>query len=391
MRVNYVLPVFMILILLIPVVIAESKQVDLSLESSVADYDVGISTGALSPDGKSVLLVGNEGYVRLVSAKNAGDRSLDVELNSARDYDFNDISWHPRSEAALIAGDFGTAMRYEKVDHSVTIVNGTGAILGRDMSSVEWRSAGDYAYFGSKDGSIWRFSEGTGFMNLGNEADSEITGISCHMNYDLCVVSTISSGLGVIGQAHNISWISGTKTDTWVDVDCPDVALNECVAFGSGLRMISILLNTIDHTKSDVGSMVEYRTLDGDFISSSRGYSSTSIIHLAPSATVRYEPLNDVAKVQISSDQMADWDSVIAGRQISYVWENSFNSGFVITSNGNVISFEPYQIEIENTMLTTAILIAVSVSVPGVILGLIYMNSPFLQRKYNQFVKKKKK
>ena len=136
--------------------------------------------------------------------------------------------------------------------------------------------------------------------------------------------------------------------------------------------------------------MVEYRTLDGDFISSSRGYSSTSIIHLAPSSTVRYEPLNDVAKVQISSEQMADWDSVIAGRQISYVWENSFNSGFVIISNGNLISFEPYQIEIENTMLTTAILIAVSVSVPGVILGLIYMNSPFLQRKYNQFVRKKK-
>jgi hypothetical protein len=183
------------------------------------------------------------------------------------------------------------------------------------------------------------------------------------MNYDLCVVSTISSGLGVIGQAHNLSWISGTKTDTWVDVDCPDVALNECVAFGSGLRMISILLNTIDHTKSDVGAMVEYRTLDGDFISSSRGYSGTSIIHLAPSA----------------------------GRQIEYVWEHSFNSGFVITSNGNVISYEPYQIEIENTMLTTAILIAVSVSVPGVILGLIYMNSPFLQRKYNQFVRKKKK
>ena len=391
MRVNYLLPVSMILILLLPIVIAESKQVDLSLESSIAEYDVGISTGALSPDGKSVLLVGNEGYVHLVSAKNAGDRSLDVELNSARDNDFNDISWHPRSEAALIAGDFGTAMRYEKVDHSVTIVNGTGAILGGDMSSVEWGSAGDYAYFGGKDGSIWRFSEGTGFMNLGNDADSEITGISCHMNYDLCVVSTISSGLGVIGQAHNISWISGTKTDTWVDVDCPDVALNECVAFGSGLRMISILLNTIDHTRSDVGSMVEYRTLDGDFISSSRGYSSTSIIHLAPSATVRYEPLNDVAKVQISSEQMADWDSVIAGRQISYVWENSFNSGFVITSNGNLISFEPYQIEIENTMLTTAILIAVSVSVPGVILGLIYMNSPFLQRKYNQFVRKKKK
>ena len=62
----------------------------------------------------------------------------------------------------------------------------------------------------------------------------------------------------------------------------------------------------------------------------------------------------------------------------------------MITSNGNIISFEPYQIEIENTMLTTVILIAVSVSVPGVILGLIYMNSPFLQRKYKQLMKKRK-
>ncbi len=376
---------------MLPTVIGENQQVDLSLESSIAEYDVGITTGAISPDGEAVLLAGNEGYIHLISAKNAGDRSYDVELNSARDRDFNDVSWHPRSEAALIAGDFGTAMRYEKADHSITIVNGTGAILGRDMSSVEWRSSGDYAYFGGKDGSIWRFSEGTGFMNLGNDADSEISGISCHMNYDLCVVSTISSGLGVIGQAHNISWISGTRTDTWVDVDCPDFSLNECVAFGSGLRMISILLNAVDHTKSDVGSMVEYRTLDGDFIACSRGYSGTSIIHLAPFSTVRYEPLNDVAKVQVSAGQIADWDSVIAGRQVSYVWENSFNSGFLITSNGNVISFEPYQIKIENTMLTTAILIAVSVSVPGVILGLIYMNSPFLQRKYNQLMRKRKR
>ncbi len=390
MRVNYLLPVFMVLILMLPVVLAENKQVDLSLESSVAGYDVGISTAAVAPDGGTVLLVGNEGYVHLISAKNAGDRSQDVELNSGREYDFNDVSWHPRSEAALIAGDFGTAMRYEKVDHSVTLVNGTGAILGRDMSSVEWRSAGDYAYFGAKDGSLWRFSEGTGFMNLGNDADSEITGISCHMNYDLCVVSTISSGLGVIGQAHNISWISGTRTDTWLDVECPSASIKRCVAFGSGLRMITILLNTVDHSKSDVGAMVEFRTLEGDFISSSVGHSSTSIIHLAPFATVRYEPQSDEAKVQVSSEQMADWDSIIAGRQISFVWENDFNSGFVITSNGNLVAFEPYQVKIENTMLTTVILIAVSVSVPGVILGLIYMNSPFLQRKYNQLVKKRK-
>ena len=134
-----------------------------------------------------------------------------------------------------------------------------------------------------------------------------------------------------------------------------------------------------------------YISLSATLIASSRGYSSSSIIYLAPSATVRYDSINDIAKVQISSNQFSDWDSVISGRQISYVWENDFNNGFLLTSNGNVISFEPNQIEIDNSMMTTIILVAVSVSVPGVILGLIYMNSPFLQRKYNQLRRKIKK
>ena len=107
----------------------------MSLESSIANYDLGISTASVSPDGESVLLVGNEGYAHLISAKNAGDRSLDVELNSAREHDFNDVSWHPRSEAALIAGDFGTAMRYEKIDHSVTM-SMVRSNFGRDMSEL---------------------------------------------------------------------------------------------------------------------------------------------------------------------------------------------------------------------------------------------------------------
>ena len=88
---------------------------------------------------------------------------------------------------------------------------------------------------------------------------------------------------------------------------------------------------------------------------------------------------------------MLEWDSVIAGRQIAYVWETGFDDGFIITTNGNVISFEPMLIEIDNTILTTLILIAVTVSVPGVILGLIYMSSPSLQKKYLSFRRKSRK
>ena len=374
----------MLLILLMPTILAENDNVDLRLESSLTDSDAGITGAETSPNGEKLLIVGLDGVAHLISAKNAGDRSLDIELNSGRQNNFNDIAWHPRGEAALIAGDLGTAMRYEKIDHGITIVNGTGAILGRNMTSVDWRSAGDYSYFGAEDGSLWRFSEGTGFM-LVDSVNSKITGISCHKSYDICVVSTLADGLGVIGQTHNISWLSGTKTDTWIDVDCPDSQLKECIAYGSGLRLMPILLNTIDHSNSNTGEMVQYPSLNGDFISTSPGYASSSLIHVAPFATVRYDALENSAKVQISSEQMLVWDSVIAGRQIAYVWETGFNDGYIMTTSGNIISFEPKLIEIDNTMLTTIILVAVSVSVPGVILGLIYMNSPFLQKKYINF------
>ena len=374
----------MLLILLMPTILAENDNVDLKLESSLTDSDAGITAAETSPNGENLLIVGLDGFAHLISAKNAGDRSLDVELNSGRQNNFNDIAWHPRGEAALIAGDLGTAMRYEKIDHGITVVNGTGAILGRNMTSVDWRSAGDYSYFGAEDGSLWRFSEGTGFM-LVDSVSSEITGISCHKSYDICVVSTLADGLGVIGQTHNISWLSGTKTDTWIDVDCPDSQLKECIAYGSGLRLMPILLNIIDHSNSDTGEMVQYPSLSGDFISTSPGYASSSLIHIAPFATVRYDALENTANVQISSEQMLEWDSVIAGRQIAYVWETGFNDGYIMTTSGNIISFEPKLIEIDNTMLTTIILVAVSVSVPGVIIGLIYMNSPYLQKKYLNF------
>ena len=56
MRVSSLLPVSLILILLLPVVIAENKQVELSIETSIADYDIGITNAAMAPDGSSCLL-----------------------------------------------------------------------------------------------------------------------------------------------------------------------------------------------------------------------------------------------------------------------------------------------------------------------------------------------
>ena len=393
MRVKLLLVLFCLSILMIPSVFSASSVVEMELEESLSESDIGILAGDVSPNGESVLLVGKDGYAREISALKADDRSRDVELLSGRDVDLNDISWHPRGQAALIAGDLGIALRYETSDNSVTLVNGTGSIIGHNLTTVEWRQAGDYAYFGAEDGRVWKFAEGIGFVALDDSRNSTITGISCHRNIDSCVMSTLQDGLAVIGPTHNLTWLSGTSSHTWVDVDCAEPILNECLGFASGLRTGIIKINSIDSTKSSAKNPVQYTTLEGDFTKISRGHDSTSIIILAPFSTVRQYPVDDDAYVQISSEDASIWDPVISGRSISFIWENSFNSGFIITSFGNVISFAPPSEEVAESLVVVIIGYVVVISVPGVILGLIYMNSKTMQNYYAKlrgFDKKKK-
>ena len=53
----------------------------------------------------------------------------------------------------------------------------------------------------------------------------------------------------MISQSHR-DWISGTKP-IHIMLIAP-IVLNECVAFGSGLRLRPILLNIIDASKTSV-------------------------------------------------------------------------------------------------------------------------------------------
>jgi hypothetical protein len=116
----------------------------------------------------------------------------------------------------------------------------------------------------------------------------------------------------------------------------------------------------------------------------SRGYDSTSIVILAPFSTVRQYPVENKAYVHINPEDVSQWDAIISGRSISFIWENSFNSGFIITSFGNVISFNPLTEDVAESLIVVIIGYVVVISVPGVILGLIFMNSKTLQKKYAQ-------
>ena len=371
-------------ILLLPIVVAEpSSVIQITSSSTLEENDIGINSGSISPDGEAVLLVGKDGYAHRISAIKPLDRSKDIELNAGTSKEFQDVAWHPRGNTALITGESGMALRYDTDDHSISNVNGSGAVNGLDMTSVAWRTSGDYAYFGAVDGSIWKFSEGSGFEKLDSyEKPSPVSDIACHRTNNICVVVTLNDGIAVVGKDHHVTWMGNTNSETWMAVDCADPTLSECVAFASGLKTKAIHLNFEDSSLSYGKQTMMLTTLEGDLTGVSRGSDSSSLIHLTPFGLVRQQPITSDAYAQLVYSDVEEWDAVVAGRAIKLTWENKPLNGYFITDYGNIIAFQPATVEIDNSIMTMMILIAVSVSVPGVIIGLIYMNSPFLQRKY---------
>ena len=130
-------------------------------------------------------------------------------------------------------------LRYATSDYSVTNVNNSGTLIGENITSIDWRSGGDFAYIGSESGKLWRFQEGTGFIELPQTQFSTVTDIECHPNNNICLVTTLDKGIGIIDRDHTLTWLGGTTTGTWVAVDCSDATLNECT-FGSGLSSLLI-------------------------------------------------------------------------------------------------------------------------------------------------------
>ncbi len=380
------LAVGLVVLLTIPLASADIlSRIELQDAGSLGESDLGITVGAVSPDGQDVLIGGLNGYARLLSADEADNRALDVELVTGRNSTIHDIAWHPRGNTALLVGDDGMAMRYDTYDHSITYVNGTFGVLGFDLTSAVWRPAGDFAYVASSTGEVWKFAEHTGFELLDNLGESAVSGLACHRNYNVCVLATVDEGMAVIDEAHAVSWLSQTASETWVGVDCASGILNECVGFASGLKSKVIRINTIDARQSTVETGVPWDLPSGEFVDVGRGHDSTSLVHLAPLGLVRYTPMTGEAFTVLIPEDAAEWDPILAGRGLSVVWETSRHNGFMITDFGNIIAFSPAVEEVEMNIMDVLVLGAVAISVPGVILGLIYMNSPWLQRKYKQF------
>lgn len=375
--------VFLILVLLLTP-IAAASEVGFKQENALGEEGLNIQAGEVSPSGSNILLVGDDGFVHMISASAPGDRSQDQDINSSRTARFNDVSWHPNGQTALIAGDRGAALRYSLSDNSIEAVNGAGITGSIELTATSWRPGGDLAYFGAKNGNIYSFNEGEGMLKLEDTKSSEITDISCHLEQNICLATSIDDGIAVIDRTREITWIDGTSSDTWVAVDCPDATYIKCAAFASGRRHVSIVLDIQDASQSTASQVMQLQEGSTDFIALSRGYDGTSLIHLAPMESVRYKLDIDEIFMHIESEPVTDFDPEVAGQRIAFMWEIGEDEGWMITNEGSIVEIYPTESRESLGIMETIVFAAVAVSVPGVIIGLIFMNSSYLQRKYRQ-------
>ena len=382
-------------LLMIPIVSATfTTSIQLTIEDKLADFDLGISGGELSPNSQHVLLFGANGYSHILMATSADDRSSDIELERKVNHSLNAAAWHPRGNTAYLLGDSGTMLRYIGESHAIETVQVSAEMVDENLVAMDWVQSGTHAYVAAQSGNIWKYSNGSGFEALNDSKDSAITDISCHKsNNGICFAVTLGDGVFVIDRDGVLSWISSTSSDTWIGISCDDGALNECTTYGSNARIGTLRINPNVASSSTMELIWELKDLGGDLVGENRGIDSTTLLYTVPFGMIRQNPETTDSNTLLLNEDVATTDTSLAGDSLVMAWENDVRTGFLISSRGSVISFEPLSSELTDSMLATILAVVVVISVPGVFIGMIYWNSPWLQRKYRElrgFDKKKK-
>ena len=100
--------------------------------------------------------------------------------------------------------------------------------------------------------------------------------------------------------------------------------------------------------------------------------------------SVRYKASLDEVFMHMESQAITEHDPEVAGQRIALIWETGEDDGWMITNEGLIIDIFPVESRESLGIMETMVFAAVAISVPGVIIGLIFMNSSYLQRKYRQ-------
>ncbi len=364
------------------------STVSVKIERELADFDIGINGGELAPDGSNVLIYGEEGFVHLISAKNANQQEYDVKLENETVHDINDVTWHPGGLSAVLVGDSGVVLRFNSTNYALGEAEGSSVMAGKDINAIQFTPGSSVAYIGTEDGELWRYYANT-FTLLDNQATSRISDIDCLPNDNICVVTSLNDGIAIIDQGDSVSWIADSSSHTWMGVGCEEPRINRCTAFASGKKVARISIDLLDTSKSELGEIVVLGQLTGDFTGDNSGSDFASIISLGPLGMVRWTEYSGEAFLMFENRDAAEVDVFFSADRYAMAWENAENSGFLITGQGKVVSFEPLSENVEDEFPEFLAYLLV-VCVFGVFFGMIYWNSPWLQRKYAKLTKRNK-
>ncbi len=380
--------ILIVSLLLIPITLAQEEEsvVLVSQISLIEQTDLGLEALSVSPNGEDVLVVGTLGFAHYISGT---DPIVDVELNTNDDDTLFDVDWHPQGLTALIVGDNGTMVRYTRDDHSISHVPGSIAhLMGLKLNAVSWDSSGNWAYIGGDNGLIVRFREdgngNTEFVHLNGSRGSNIVDLSCHHQmHSICVIVTESDGIAVIDQQHEIHWVVGSEGTMWRAVECPHDERARCFAVAQQQSLGVIELNIEQPSLSFVAS--KYINIGAEFTGIHARDSGHVLLQTAPFGWVDWDIMggdDDLGLAYPWLNNVDIKDPSIGGDSLVGGWSVNSDTGYGITSFGRVIYYYPPANSISDNLVSSLAPLLVIIAVPGVVIGLIYMSSSKLQKKY---------
>ncbi|MBT3357088.1 MAG: WD40 repeat domain-containing protein [Euryarchaeota archaeon] len=356
-----------LLMMSVPSAAAESPIV-LDEIVTLSDIDLGIEGAAIDPDGKRVLLHGADGYIGMVFAQTP---TIQVELIWSESQKLNDASWHPGGSTAFIVGEDGIILRYANDDLSVTLAGERLNYGQTELTAVAWNTAGSWAYVGGDDGWLWRVrAEGNGGLEVHEiigRGSSLITGIECHDDLMICVVSSAVDGIGIIDRDHTLTWIGGVGYP-WSDVICPTNFEPTCVASTTSKQIGLILLSTEGAAATQM-SINDIVGVDGRFMQLTHQYDDRSLVVLAPFGLIEHDISNNATYPWLDNEDAQKFDTTISGDRIVGTWGTEQDSGWIVTSRGTLIEYHPSK---EREAIGGLLGIIIQVTIPLVILMMIF-------------------
>ena len=355
------------------------SQIEISANGRLSNQALKLTNWDFSNSGEELFMIGESGDIWQIPTNNPKNA---VNLENSYFEDLYDVSWHPSGNSVLMVGDNGTMLRYSngELKRPLETVN----LYGESMRAIDWVPSGQVAYLGGENGTLYSYSNNT-FTNLEISWDDEISGIECHVEVDFCVVISRSDGIGVIdrdGIFHEI----GLVGRVWIDVICPEGVSDRCVVIGAGRAIAVFQYNRVSPANSEMleysnGNSISYVSeFSGEFRSLSTGVNNQVYIQVVPFGLVEFSVENMQSYAWLIPEDVNTASVELSATTPLVSWEERLRDGWVISTDGSISKMSGKQLS--GDVMGYALVALVAVSVPGVILGLIYMSSDTLQNKY---------